>query len=84
MKSAIKKFGNSHGVLIPKPLLEEIGAAVNDQVDMKVENGRIVIALLGRDPRAGWAAECKALKAAGEDGLVWPEFANAADKDLEW
>lgn len=84
MKSAIKKFGNSQGVLIPKPLLEEVGAKVNDQVNMQVEDGRIVIAPLGRDPRAGWEEECKALKAAGEDRLVWPEFANEADKDLEW
>jgi antitoxin MazE len=37
-----------------------------------------------RDPRAGWAEECKALAAAGEDKLVWPEFGNDFDKDWEW
>ena len=44
MKSAIRRMGNSHGVIIPKPLLEEIGAKVNDQVDVKVNKGTIVIA----------------------------------------
>ncbi len=44
MKTAIRKVGNSHGVIIPKPLLAEIGAKANDRVDMKVEGGRIVIA----------------------------------------
>jgi antitoxin MazE len=84
MKTAIRKMGNSHGVIIPKPLLAEIGAKANDQVDMKVEAGRLVIAPLGHDPRAGWADECKALREAGEDGLVWPEFGNEDDKNLVW
>ena len=84
MKAAIRKMGNSHGVIIPKPMLAEMGASVNDPVDMKVENGRLVISPLSRDPRSAWKEECKALKAAGEDGLVWPEFGNEADKDLDW
>ncbi len=84
MKTAIRKMGNSHGVIIPKPLLAEIGAKANDRVDMKVEGGRIVIAPIRRDPRAGWADECKALREAGEDGLVWPEFGNEDDDKLVW
>ena len=31
MKTAIRKVGNSHGVIIPKPLLAEIGAKANDR-----------------------------------------------------
>ena len=77
-------MGNSHGVIIPKPLLAEIGAKLNDRVDMKIENGKITIAPMDRDPRAGWAEDSKRLAAAGEDGLVWPEFANDGDKDLKW
>ena len=42
MKTAIRKMGNSHGVIIPKPLLAEVGAKANDQVNLGVENGRIV------------------------------------------
>ena len=84
MKTAIRKMGNSHGVIIPKPLLAEIGAKPNDHVDLKVENGRIVIAPLGRDPRATWAAECKTIHEAGDDKLVWPEFGNEDDKKLTW
>jgi antitoxin MazE len=84
MKTAIRKIGNSHGVIIPKPLLAEIGAKANDQVEIKVKKGKLVITPLERDPRAGWAAESKAIAAAGEGGLVWPEFANDADKDLKW
>jgi antitoxin MazE len=84
MKTAIRKMGNSHGVIIPKPLLAEIGAKANDQVDIKVKKGKLVITPLQTHPRAGWAEASKRLRDAGEGGLVWPEFANEGDKDLKW
>jgi antitoxin MazE len=84
MKSAIRKMGNSHGVIIPKPLLEEIGAKPGDTVDLTVKNKKIVIAAPPKPPRSGWAEDSKRLAAAGEAGLVWPEFANDGDNDLKW
>jgi antitoxin MazE len=84
MKSAIRKMGNSHGVIIPKALLEELGAKANDPVEVKVKKGRLIIAPLTGDPRAGWAEASKRLHEAGDDRLVWPEFANEDDKDLKW
>ena len=84
MKSTIRKFGKAHAVLVPKSILARIGLKANDAVDVSVENGRIVLTRPGHDPRAGWADESKALAAAGEAGLVWPEFANAGDKRLKW
>jgi antitoxin MazE len=84
MKTAIRKMGNSHGVIIPKPLLAEVGAKADDQVDLAVENGKIVIAPIRRKPRSGWAEASKRLAAAGDGGVVWPEFGSDADKDLKW
>lgn len=90
MKSSIRKLGNSHGVIIPKLLLAEIGAKADDPVDIKVKKGRIVIERIKRarskerDPRAAWAEECKAIREAGEDGLVCPEFDNEDDETLVW
>jgi len=84
VKSAIRRMGNSHGVIIPKPLLAEIGAKPGDKVDMKVVRHKLVISAIGGDPRAGWAEECKALAEVGEGGLVWPEFANDDDDKLVW
>jgi antitoxin MazE len=84
MKTAIRKIGNSHGVIIPKPLLAKVGAKAGDQVELKIRNGQLVIELSQRQPRAGWAKESKSLRQAGEDGLVWPYFSNKADKDWPW
>jgi len=84
MQSSLKKIGNSAGVVIPKPMLTEIGAKAGDNIDLTVENGRIVIQPLVKRPRAGWADDSKRLAAEGDDELVWPEFANDDDDQLVW
>jgi antitoxin MazE len=84
MQSALKKFGNSAGIVIPKPMLAEIGAEVGDKIDISVENSRIVIEKVVRVPRQGWAEDSQRIAAAGDDGLVWPEFANDDDVTWEW
>ena len=84
MKTLIRKMGNSLGVLMPKPLLAEVGAKANDPVHVWVENGKIVISLIRKKPRVGWAEASKRLAAAGNGGLVWPEFGDHADQDLKW
>jgi uncharacterized protein (DUF433 family) len=38
----------------------------------------------GSETRANWAPNSKALAAAGEDALVWPEFGNEDDDQLVW
>ncbi len=84
MRSAVRKMGNSSGVIIPKPLLTEIGAKAGDDVELVVEAGRIVIALIPIHPRAGWAEAAKRIAEAGDDELVWPEFGSEDDGELTW
>jgi antitoxin MazE len=82
MQVAIRTMGNSKGVLIPKPILEQTGLL--DAADLQVKNGVIEIRPLKRNPREGWAADSQRVAQTGDDALVWPEFANADDKDLKW
>jgi len=84
MKTAIRKVGNSHAVIIPKPLLAEIGAKAEDRVDMSVQGGKIVITPIKRRPRQGWAEDSKRLAVAGDGRLIWPEFGKEGDEDLKW
>jgi antitoxin MazE len=82
MKVAIRAMGNSKGLLIPKPILEQTGLV--DAADLQVVNGVIEIRPLKRNPREGWAEDSQSIAIGEDDGLLWPEFINDADKDLKW
>ncbi|GAB1389472.1 MAG: hypothetical protein AMXMBFR78_30650 [Rubrivivax sp.] len=82
MEVAIRKMGNSQGVLIPKPILAQLG--LEGTVELTVRDGVLEIRPLRRDPRQGWAEDARRLAAQGDDALVWPELANEADDELVW
>jgi antitoxin MazE len=82
MLTTIRRLGNSHGVLIPKPLLQQAGLV--DRAEMFVEGEMLVLRRPKPAPRSGWAEASRKMAAAGGDVLVLPEFANEADADLKW
>jgi antitoxin MazE len=84
MRASLRKMGNSSGVIIPKPILAQIGVAAGDDLDLSLEAGRLVLAPAKRHPRAGWADAAERIAEAGDDALAWPEFGNAGDADLKW
>ena len=43
MKVQVKEWGNSQGIRFPKAVLQEAGIAVNDMLNVEVENGKIVL-----------------------------------------
>jgi antitoxin MazE len=43
MSVTLHKWGNSVGLRLPKPLLEQLGLKEGAQVDVKVEGNRLVI-----------------------------------------
>ncbi len=82
MEVAIRKMGNSQGVLIPKPILAQLGLA--GTVDLQVRDGVIEIRPSRANPREGWAEDARRIAASEPDPLVWPAFANQDDVDLAW
>ena len=82
MLTTLRKLGNSHGVIIPKPLLAQVG--MTGEAEMKVENGAIVLRPTRRTPREGWAEASRAVAAGAGESLAWPEFANEGDLALRW
>lgn len=86
MLSALRKMGNSTGLIVPKAVLREAGVESGTTLDLVVENGRIVASPVRDDPRAGWA-EAAALIAADpetDDEAAWRGFANESDAELTW
>jgi antitoxin MazE len=78
----VRRIGNSLGVLIPKPVLAQVG--LSEQAELTVERGAIVLRKPRGAARLGWAEAAEAVAAQGEDELLMGEFANAGDLELEW
>jgi antitoxin MazE len=81
VKARIVAIGNSQGVRIPKPLLEQAG--LEGDVELHAENGRIVIAA-ARRARAGWAEAAAALRSRGEDALLDTPAPSFDAEEWEW
>ena len=67
MKTKIVRIGNSRGVRIPKPLLEQAG--LENEVILRVVDDGIVIESADK-PRADWAEAARSLCDRGEDALL--------------
>jgi len=81
MKTRIIRIGNSQGIRIPKPLLEQTGLV--DEVELEVRAHEIVIRS-ARQPREGWATAFHAMAAAGDDVLLESEAAGSNWDEEEW
>jgi len=79
---AVRRIGNSLGIVIPRPVLAQVG--LTEQADLTVERGAIVLRKPRKSVRSGWAQAARSLSMQGEDALLMGEFGNAADRDLEW
>ncbi len=82
MEVAIRKMGNSQGVLIPKPILAQLG--LDKVVDMQVRAGVIELRPVHSSPRAAWAVDAQRLAEQGDDALVWPEDPLSSDEEWVW
>lgn len=82
MKTKIVRIGNSQGVRIPKPLLEEAG--LEGQVQLRVVEGGLMIQS-ERAPRAGWAEAAALAKERGDHTLLDDVVPTRFDEvDWEW
>ncbi len=77
MKTRLVRIGNSRGVRIAKPLLEQAG--LSDEVEIRVQAGALVISAVAA-PRAGWA---EAAAEVTPSGLLDAPGATRFDDD-EW
>ena len=84
MRVAVRKLGNSSGVVIPKSMLAEIGLAPGDAIDVSLEDGRIAITPVKRRPREGWAAASAEIGELRDEDLAWLQFGNEGDDKLQW
>lgn len=82
MHVLIRPFGNSRGLVIPKPLLAQVG--LEDEADLTVENGALVIRKPSKSLRKGWAEAAQAIAQSDEEPQPMGDFPNDADEDWQW
>jgi antitoxin MazE len=82
MKTRIVRIGNSKGIRIPKPLLDQAG--LEGEVDIEARKDSLVIRA-ARKPRDGWSQAFREMAARGDDQLIDGDAPNLSswDKD-EW
>jgi antitoxin MazE len=67
IRSKIINIGNSRGILIPRPLLEQIG--LTDEVEMSVEGDKLIVQPV-HQIRQGWEAQFATMAKLGDDLLL--------------
>jgi antitoxin MazE len=67
MKTELIRIGNSRGIRIPKPLIEQCG--LGETVELRIEKDRLVISP-ARRPRQAWEEAFRAAGPATNDEIV--------------
>jgi antitoxin MazE len=82
MKTRLVRIGNSRGIRLPKPIIEEAG--LTDEVEVRVRGGAIIIAP-SVSPRSGWAEAAKQLRERDEGRLLdLPTPTHFDEQEWEW
>lgn len=81
MRARVIKIGNSQGLRIPKPILEQTG--IMDDVEIEVEKNQIIIRPI-KNVREGWDAAFKKMSQSGDDTLLINETISTSWDEKEW
>ena len=87
MLTTVRSIGNSRGVLIPAAFLAS--CQIEDQVDMQLHDGSIVLKPIQRTPRAGWfdgvssATETRSTQESLEAD-TWADAPLSDDSEWTW
>jgi antitoxin MazE len=79
-------MGNSTGMILPKPILKLLGVESGAEMELVVEDGRVIATPIRRGVRQGWEADAQRIGAESVDPETdaWLSFGNDHDARLEW
>ena len=81
MRIALVRIGNSRGIRIPKPVIEQCG--FGDTVELHVEQDGLIITQ-DRPPRQGWREAFAGAGSSGPDRLLLALPPNEFDDEWTW
>lgn len=86
MQTILRQIGNSRGVLIPAAFLAS--CQIEDQVDMQLMDGHIVIKPVQRALRNGWFVDAPATNEAADsenaESVDWEGVFTSDDSEWVW
>jgi antitoxin MazE len=85
MLTTVRKVGNSRGVLIPAVFLAS--CQIEDQVDMQLQDGQIVIKPVQRKLRDGWFGQPTSEAVMAQESAQahdWSAVSVADDSEWAW
>lgn len=80
IRTRIVKIGNSQGIRIPKPLLEQSG--IHTEVEMEVQGDHLIVRAAPR-LRVGWD-EAFAAMAERQDDVLLDDVSTTSWDQVEW
>ena len=82
MKAKLVQIGNSRGVRLPKPIIEQ--ANLGDVIEIQVREGVVLISS-PREIRKGWAEAAQEMHRRAEDVLLdQPTATEFEQNDWKW
>jgi len=84
VKTRIVRIGNSQGIRIPKPILEQLG--FTDEVELEILPDQLIVRP-AHPPRSGWDEQFQAMADAGDDHLLdeeLPTLTQWDEQEWEW
>jgi len=82
MITNIVPIGNSKGIRIPKPVLDQCN--IGREVILKVEKDKIVIMPIKRKPRKNWSKAFKIMSDNNDDNLIINDNIDLDIGDWKW
>lgn len=80
IRTHLVRIGNSRGIRLPKPVIEQAG--LEDEVDLTLQDGKVIIAAADL-PRSDWDARFEAAGPSAQDELLLDGADSAWDNE-EW
>lgn len=82
MKVNVVQIGNSKGIRIPKAVLEQCN--IESEVDLEVDDGKIILEAAVHRPRKGWDEQFAEMADNQEDRLLVDDLLDADIEGWEW
>ena len=84
METAIRKLGNSAGIILPAALLRSLKFEIGQTIDIEVEDGRLVVTPTrrNRNTAAELNAQCNPRAPMPEDIVAWDHASSVGSETL--